>query len=205
MSDAERDPVLRRALDELRKLPPADVAAMRRVVAAAAAARVTPFDSEPGVLSPRRGRSIRLWMAVGIAAASAFVGFVLRGAWTSKPDVAQVAAGASTIVDSTRSAMRTVAATELEAAPVSQQFVFNDSRAHKVSVVGDFNRWNPTTTPMVRSADGELWSVTIPILPGRHMYAFIVDDSMFTLDPTAPKARDPDLGADGSIVVVGRP
>ena len=74
MSDVERDPVLRRALDELRKLPPADVGAMRRVVSAAAAARVTPFDSDPGMSSPRRGRSVRVWMVVGIAAASAFVG-----------------------------------------------------------------------------------------------------------------------------------
>src|SRR5205823_2031989 len=84
MTDAERDPVLRRALEELRKVPPANVDAMRRVVAAAAAARVTPFDGEPGILSPRRGRSIRLWMVVGVAAASAFVGFTLRGAWTAR-------------------------------------------------------------------------------------------------------------------------
>src|SRR5689334_5540289 len=54
MTDAERDPVLRRALEELRRVPPPDVEAMRRVVAAAATARVTPFDGEPGILSPRR-------------------------------------------------------------------------------------------------------------------------------------------------------
>jgi hypothetical protein len=202
MTDVDRDPMLRRALEELRKVPAPDVAAIRRVVAAAAAARVTPFDSEPVVLSPRRGRSIRLWMAVGIAAASAFVGFALRGVWTSKPFAAPVMAGAS-VVDSTRSAMRTVATTELEPAAIPHQFVFNSAGAHKVSVVGDFNRWNPTSTPMI--SDGELWSVTIPIVPGRHMYAFMVDDSLFTLDPAAPKARDPDLGADGSIVIVGRP
>jgi len=204
MTDAERDPVLRRALDELRKLPPADVAAMRRVVAAAAAARVTPFDSEPGVLSPRRGRSIRLWMAVGIAAASAFVGFTLRGAWTSSSPATQTAAGPA-VVDSARSLFKPVVATEPEGAAIPHQFVFTSSRAHKVSVVGDFNRWSPDSTPMVRSSDGELWSVTIPIVPGRHVYAFMIDDSLFTLDPTAPKARDPDLGTDGSIVIVGRP
>jgi hypothetical protein len=200
--DAEHDAVLRRALDELRRLPPADPAAMRRVVVAAAAARVTPFDGEPGMLSPRRGRSIRVWMMVGVAAASAFVGFALRGAWTSK------SSGASNTValvaDSTRKLVRN-AATELDAAPIPQQFVFNSSRAHKISVVGDFNHWNPTSTPMALASDGELWSVTIPIAPGRHTYAFMIDDSLFTLDPSAPKARDSDLGADGSIRIVGRP
>jgi hypothetical protein len=202
--DPERDPVLRRALDELRKLPAADVAAMRRVVSAAAAARVTPFDCEPGMLSPRRGRSIRMWMVVGIAAASAFVGFALRGLWTSRSHSASTTvalAGPS----NAPSMVRTAASTELDPAPVQQPFVFNNGRAHKVFVVGDFNRWDPTATPMTRSSDGELWSTVIPVVPGRHMYAFMVDDSLFTLDPNAPKTRDPDLGAEGSIIIVGRP
>jgi hypothetical protein len=177
---------------------------MRRVVSAAAAARVTPFDSEPGMLSPRRGRSIRMWMVVGIAAASAFVGFALRGLWTSRSHSASTTvalAGPS----NAPSMVRTAASTELDPAPVQQPFVFNNGRAHKVFVVGDFNRWDPTATPMTRSSDGELWSTVIPVVPGRHMYAFMVDDSLFTLDPNAPKTRDPDLGAEGSIIIVGRP
>jgi hypothetical protein len=203
MTDAERDPVLRRALDELRKLPPADVAAMRRVVNAAAAARVTPFDGEPGIVSPRRGRSIRVWMVVGIAAASAFVGFALRGASASRARTAPELVASSTSPAS--ATIRPVASAELDAAPVKQAFVFNSGRAQRVFVVGDFNRWDPTATPMTRSSDGELWSAVIPIRPGRHMYAFMVDDSVFTLDPNAPKVRDPDLGAEGSIIIVGRP
>jgi 1,4-alpha-glucan branching enzyme len=77
--------------------------------------------------------------------------------------------------------------------------------AKRVSVVGDFNEWNQARAPMTRSADGSLWSATISILPGRHMYGYLVDDSLFVLDPSGPKARDPDLGAEGSIVIVGRP
>jgi hypothetical protein len=30
-------------------------------------------------------------------------------------------------------------------------------------------------------------------------------DSVFTLDPRAPKVRDPDLGSEGSVIIVGRP
>jgi hypothetical protein len=58
---------------------------------------------------------------------------------------------------------------------------------------------------MTRSSEGELWSVSIPITPGRHMYAFMVDDSILVLDPRAPKSRDPDLGAEGSVRIVGHP
>jgi len=203
MTDAERDPVLRRALDELRKLPAADAAAMRRVVVAAAAARVAPIDGEPIMLRPRRGRSIRMWMVAGIAAASAFVGFSLRAAWTSRVDVAQPLAS-PTPAGGARPILRAVSAPELEGAAIPHQFVLENTGAHRISIVGDFNRWNPASAPMRRSSDG-LWSVTIPIVPGRHMYAFMVDDSLLTLDPTAPKARDPDLGTDGSIIIVGRP
>ena len=204
MTDAERDPVLRRALEELRRLPPADVNAMRRVVAAAAAARVTPFDGEPSMLSPRRGRSVRIWLAVGIAAASAFVGFALRGVWAPRSRTAQTVV-ATTPRGAATPLVRTVAAGEPDAAPIPHQFVFTNSTAHRISVVGDFNRWNPAATRMVRSSDGALWSATIPIVPGRHMYGFMIDDSLFVLDPGAPTARDPDLGTNGSIIVVVRP
>jgi len=58
---------------------------------------------------------------------------------------------------------------------------------------------------MTRSSNVGLWSVIIPISPGRHIYGFMVDDSVFTLDPRAPKVRDADLGTEGSVVIVGRP
>jgi len=32
-----------------------------------------------------------------------------------------------------------------------------------------------------------------------------VDDTLFVLDPRAPKARDPEFGAEGSVMLVGRP
>jgi hypothetical protein len=58
---------------------------------------------------------------------------------------------------------------------------------------------------MTRSPDGDLWSITIPVTPGRHTYGFMIDDTVFVLDPRAPKSRDPDLGVEGSVMIVGRP
>jgi 1,4-alpha-glucan branching enzyme len=101
--------------------------------------------------------------------------------------------------------LRSAASSESDSRPIPQQFVFDNVRAHRVSVVGDFNTWNPTSAAMTRSSDGRLWSVIIPIYPGRHIYGFMVDDSVFTLDPRAPKVRDADLGTEGSVVIVGRP
>ena len=202
MSDIERDPIVRRAIDELQQLPSADAAAIRRVVAAAAAARVAPSDDEVIAMRTPAWRR-QFWPIVGLAAAAAFVGFVANG--IRRPaQPAPVVTSAAVPVTALPSDVQPVANTG-EALPVPYQFVFNSRKAHAVAVVGDFNGWSPSHTPMTRASDGDLWSVTIPIVPGRHMYAFMVDDSVYTLDPRAPKARDRDLGTDGSVAIVGRP
>jgi hypothetical protein len=199
MSDTGNDPVLRRAMEELRRLPSADAHAVRRVVEAAALARVTPADEPVVMADPRAGRSIRVWSAIGVAAAAAIVGFVARGAWMPHSPSVQVA----TIVNAPRaSSMQQVKLGEQPMA-VPQQFVLENSTAHHISVVGDFNKWNAASMPMTRSADGT-WSTLVPLAPGRHVYGYMVD-SVFTLDPRAPKVRDPDLGSEGSVIIVGRP
>ena len=195
--DTERDPVLRRAIDELRKMPEADARTVRRVVAAAAAARVTPSDDQPVLRPPRR--PYRFWSVAGIAAAAAFVGFALSSARRERPAVDTVAPSTAA------SRLQPVANSASEAVPINRQFVFNDPRAHSVSLVGDFNGWNPRRSPMVREMNSGLWSITLPIVPGRHTYGFMVNDSVFALDPHAPKAHDRDLGADGSVIIVGKP
>lgn len=199
------DPIVRRAAEELRKLPPVGDEAIRRVVHAAAAARLAPAD-DPVVATRKRGRSIRVWSAVGMTAAAAVVGFVARGVWSSKPGQPRIVATAAPVArPATESVARFAASSASDIAALPQQFVLESRGAKRVALVGDFNNWNPSVAPMARSSEGGLWSVIVPILPGRHMYGFMVDDSLFVLDPRAQKARDPDLGTEGSIRMVGRP
>jgi 1,4-alpha-glucan branching enzyme len=86
---------------------------------------------------------------------------------------------------------------------VPTQFVF-DGHARHVTLVGDFNNWDEHATPLEREPGSSLWSVTVPIQRGRHIYAFLVD-SVWTMDKRAPVASDPDFGVTGSVVLVGRP
>jgi hypothetical protein len=201
MSNDAPDPIIGRAIDELRRLPPVDPVAIRRIVSAAAEARVSPAD-EPVVVGRSTGRSIRIWSAIGLAAAAAVAGFFVRGAVT-KPSSERLAVAPvpATSIES----LRPVAAIAGEASPILQQFIFENAQARRVSVVGDFNKWDRSTSPMTRSSDNATWSVIIPIVPGRHVYGYMVDDSLFTLDPRAPKVKDVDLGTEGSVVMVGRP
>lgn len=83
------------------------------------------------------------------------------------------------------------------------RFTITSASASQVSVVGDFNDWSPTGTPLVRNASGE-WSVTLPLRPGRYRYGFLVDGRLWQSDPRLPSAPDPDFGTPTSVVTVDR-
>jgi len=74
-------------------------------------------------------------------------------------------------------------------------------QAGRVSIVGDFNHWNPTTLPMRRSADGQTWEVEIKVPVGRYSYAFLIDGA-FAPDPAAPRGSGDDFGRPNSVLMV---
>lgn len=55
--------------------------------------------------------------------------------------------------------------------------------ASAVSVVGDFNGWNPEANPMTRQPDGS-WRIQLQLHSGHHHYQFMVDGAA-QLDPKA--------------------
>ena len=73
--------------------------------------------------------------------------------------------------------------------------------AARVSIVGDFNHWNPTTLPMKRSADGRLWEVEVRLPLGRYSYAFMIDGRI-AADPSAPSGAGDDFGTPNSVLMV---
>jgi len=82
------------------------------------------------------------------------------------------------------------------------QFVFVAPRASSVSVVGDFNDWNLAATPLARAGAAGVWSVSVPLEPGRYTYAFVVDGRRWAADPDAPRAAGDDFGTPNSVVLV---
>lgn len=68
-------------------------------------------------------------------------------------------------------------------------FFCHAPEAHQVSVIGDFNNWNPNATPMIRQPDGK-WTASLELRHGYHHYVFIVD-GVRVLDPKATgRTRD---------------
>ena len=68
-------------------------------------------------------------------------------------------------------------------------FYCHAPEANQVSIVGDFNNWNPNATPMIRQPDGH-WMASMELRHGYHRYAFLVDGKT-VLDPNAAgRTRD---------------
>ena len=200
-----RDDVVDRAIEALRELPPLDRASISKIVATAARAREQ--DVEPhadDLLPPRRGYAFRLSAVAGIAAAAALVGYLVGGSRAAPTRGSEPVVASATSQSEPQATVVAVSSPPAENMAVPKQFVFDGHNAKRVMLVGDFNGWDDTALPLVRERGSSLWSVTVPLMPGRHVYAFLVD-STWTVDPRAPTTRDPDFGVTGSVVIVGKP
>ena len=123
---------------------------------------------------------LRPWiLAPALAAAAALVLFLTRS--HSKPGAGPVA----------------VAAPE----SVFVRFVLYAPGAHRVSVAGSFNRWDPTAAPLALSGAAGVWTATVAVPVGQHQYAFLVDGRRWVSDPGAPTVDD-GFGRRNSVVSV---
>lgn len=78
-------------------------------------------------------------------------------------------------------------------------FALSAPTAGSVTLIGDFNDWNPEANPLRRD-DGQ-WSVRLKLEPGRYRYSFVVDGSSWRADPHTPAAED-DFGTPTSVITV---
>jgi hypothetical protein len=85
----------------------------------------------------------------------------------------------------------------------SVEFVLRTSADSSVALVGDFNNWDARATPLRHSSDS-LWSVVVPLRPGRYRYTFVVDGSRWRRDPLAPQALEDDFGTPTSVITVAQ-
>lgn len=224
MPDVQDDETLREVVAALSTLPAVSEADVLRIVGRAAAddarsgrrgahrwsaSRPNREPRDGGVVpvgapKPRWFSSIPLAAAATLVFAAGIGGFVLRDlTHDGAPAGARAIQTAATPAGPAE--LTPVAADARGEAPIATQFVLEAPTASRVSLVGAFNGWDAGETPLVRDPATGLWSVTLPLAPGRHVYAFMVDDSVLTLDPRAPETRDPELGTSGSVVLVGTP
>ena len=79
-------------------------------------------------------------------------------------------------------------------------FICHAAQATAVSLVGDFNDWDPAAHPMKHMPDRS-WLVTMNLKHGHHRYAFLVD-GVLSLDPRAQGITRNDKGERVSLIPV---
>ncbi len=79
-------------------------------------------------------------------------------------------------------------------------FICRAAKAKAVSLVGDFNHWDPKANPMQHMPDHS-WLLTINLKHGHHRYAFLVD-GVLVLDPNAQGVTRNDKGISVSLAPV---
>ncbi len=79
-------------------------------------------------------------------------------------------------------------ATASEGVTIFVQFRFHDPDASEVHLAGTFTDWEPRHE--LRPAGDGSWTVLVPMAPGVHDYAFVVDGTHWEVDPSAPRVDD---------------
>lgn len=182
-ADHELDPQVRRAAEALRRrVAPGPGFDTRLMAAVRAEAGRGPID---WLLRPRAFRAAPLAVMAGALA------------------LAVLAGGATWAVFRQRPAPVVASGPPAEAATAVQavRFVVAAPGARTVTLVGSFNDWDPAATPLRAEASEGVWVVEVPLEPGRHEYAFVVDGERWLADPSAPTAGG-DFGPPNSVVTV---
>lgn len=82
------------------------------------------------------------------------------------------------------------------------QFILTAPAASRVALAGDFNGWDTRATQLARANGDGRWSVTLALAPGRHSYAYVVDDTQWVRDPVGTPAEPNELTPPKSVLVV---
>ena len=170
-------------IEPLPDLAPAVLERIRRESSRARAQIAAPPPSH----APRRNVTDWLWRPQSISI-------------TWRPAYAFAAAAVFMAVfaaGSLRSRSTVVAGTPQQ---VFTQFVLSAPGAKRVAVAGDFSEWKPVHV-MTRSAAG-VWTVVVPLDPGVHDYAFVVDGERWVPDPAAPPVNDGFGGVNSRLAVL---
>lgn len=189
------DPLIERVADALRRPAPLRPDFDARVMAAVRRAAPAPALGARAWAWLREPRTLALSPLGGLAMAAGFAGLVVVGTW----GVARVRGGVGV---GAGAPPLSAAGGGGGAAVVT--FVLVAPQARTVALAGDFDGWDPARMPLRRAASG-LWTVDVPLSPGRYQYAFVVDGRRFVADPAAPRAGGDDFGQPTSVVTVAGP
>lgn len=81
------------------------------------------------------------------------------------------------------------------------RFSYSAPAAKSVSIAGSFNHWNPDHDRLRGPSEEGIWTIVLPLSPGRYEYRFVVNGKEWVLDPSVPSVDD-GLGDKNSVLFV---
>ena len=89
---------------------------------------------------------------------------------------------------------------------VKVQFILNLSQVHAktVSIVGDFNNWEPNKNFLQDPNGDGIWVGEVNLKPGKYQYVFVIDGKKWMPDPRAAKLTKDGFGGINSIIDVSK-
>jgi len=87
--------------------------------------------------------------------------------------------------------------------PLPAVFRLKAPGATRVSVAGTFNGWDPQADPLRGPDRNGVWSLVLPLRPGRYRYLFVVDGVRWVTDPNAPASEADGFGGRNSLLFHG--
>jgi len=82
------------------------------------------------------------------------------------------------------------------------EVVFTAPQAATVTIVGDFNGWDPLRTQLVRASHEGLWRARLKLAPGVYQYSFVLDGTVWVSDPLAKSMLADGFGGKNSVIIV---
>jgi hypothetical protein len=190
----DHDPFAERVAQPLREEVHADPTFEARVMSAVHL--VDQSEGAPIDSTPRswwlRPRTWRLTPLGALALAAGIVGVMVAGSLTFGSITAGRSGG-------------TLAVARVDTVHLVR-FVFVDSTASRVSLVGTFNQWQKDAI-VLTPVGGGAWTVDVSLPTGRHEYAFVVSGrrgQRWVADPLSPMTRD-DYDTPSSVIAVRSP
>jgi 1,4-alpha-glucan branching enzyme len=81
----------------------------------------------------------------------------------------------------------------------SVTFEYENEKATKVALVGNFNNWNKDSDVMTK--ENNTWKITKELEAGTYEYQYVVDDTDWVVDPKTETTKNKYEGLNSVIVV----
>ena len=85
--------------------------------------------------------------------------------------------------------------------PDGIRFMLQAPGAKQVTLVGSFNNWSKTVTPM-KIQSGDVWQVVVPLREGEHTFMYVIDGAQWVTPPQAEDFVTDGFGQTNGVVVV---